>query len=51
MTDRMLSRLPGEPGDEDRFEIDPRFERGIDAARQSLREGRGVKLEDIDAEK
>ena len=32
------------------LENDPRFERGIKAARQSLREGRGVRLEDIDLE-
>ena len=32
------------------LETDARFERGIEAARQSLRAGRGVKLEDIDAE-
>ena len=32
------------------FETDPRFERGIEAARQHLREGRATKLEDIDAE-
>lgn len=32
------------------LENDPRFERGIDAARQSIREGRGIKLEDIDTE-
>jgi prevent-host-death family protein len=29
------------------LENDPRFLRGIKAARQSLRDGRGVKLEDI----
>jgi hypothetical protein len=46
----MISSIDDEPGEEDRSEADPRFERGIDAARQSLREG-GVKLEDIDAEK
>ena len=33
------------------LESDPRFERGIAAARQSLRAGQGVKLEDIDLEK
>ena len=33
------------------LQTDPRFERGIDAARKSLRDGRGVKLEDIDLEK
>lgn len=32
------------------LETDPRFERGIEAARRSLREGHGVKLEDIDLE-
>jgi PHD/YefM family antitoxin component YafN of YafNO toxin-antitoxin module len=32
------------------LETDPRFERGIEAARESLRAGRGVKLEDIDTE-
>jgi PHD/YefM family antitoxin component YafN of YafNO toxin-antitoxin module len=32
------------------LENDPRFERGIEAARKSLRQGRGVKLEDIDLE-
>lgn len=32
------------------LENDPRFERGIEAARRSLREGRGNKLEDIDLE-
>ena len=30
------------------LETDPRFERGIEAARRSLREGRGINLEDID---
>jgi PHD/YefM family antitoxin component YafN of YafNO toxin-antitoxin module len=33
------------------LETDPRFERGIEAARRSLRAGQGVKLEDIDVEK
>lgn len=32
------------------LETDPRFERGIEAARRSLRAGEGVKLEDIDTE-
>lgn len=32
------------------LENDPRFERGIEAARRSLRAGKGIKLEDIDAE-
>lgn len=32
------------------LENDPRFERGIQAARRSLRAGKGVKLEDIDTE-
>lgn len=31
-----------------RFENDPRFLRRVEAARQSLRAGRGVKLEDLD---
>ena len=31
-----------------RLERDPRFLRRIEAARKSLREGRGVKLEDVD---
>jgi PHD/YefM family antitoxin component YafN of YafNO toxin-antitoxin module len=47
--------LIGFASEEDWFdyqlETDLRFERGIEAARQSLRAGRGVKLEDIDAEK
>jgi prevent-host-death family protein len=47
--------LIGFASEEDWFdyqlETDPRFERGIEAARQSLRAGRGVKLEDIGAEK
>jgi prevent-host-death family protein len=33
-----------------RLENDPRFLRRIDQARQSLRAGRGVKLEDIEFE-
>ena len=33
-----------------RLENDPRFLRRIDQARQSLRAGRGVKLEDIESE-
>jgi len=32
------------------LEHDPRFAPRIDAARESLRAGRGVKLEDVDAE-
>ena len=32
-----------------RLEHDPIFQRRIDAARQSLRAGRGVRLEDIDS--
>jgi prevent-host-death family protein len=32
-----------------RLENDPAFLRRVEAARQSVREGRGVKLEDIDA--
>lgn len=32
------------------LENDPRFERGIEAARRSLQKGKGVKLEDIDLE-
>jgi PHD/YefM family antitoxin component YafN of YafNO toxin-antitoxin module len=32
------------------LERDPRFERRIEAARESLRAGRGARLEDIDAE-
>jgi PHD/YefM family antitoxin component YafN of YafNO toxin-antitoxin module len=47
--------LIGFASEEDWFDYqlqtDPRFERGIEAARQSLRAGQGVKLEDIDAEK
>jgi prevent-host-death family protein len=31
-----------------RLENDPRFLRRVEAARQSLRAGRGVKLEDLD---
>jgi hypothetical protein len=33
-----------------RLETDPRFQQVIEAARQSLRAGKGVKLEDIDLE-
>jgi hypothetical protein len=33
-----------------RFENDPRFRRRIEAARASLRAGRGVRLEDVGAE-
>jgi len=33
-----------------RLENDPRFLRRIDKARKSLRAGRGVRLEDVDAE-
>lgn len=33
-----------------RLENDPRFLRRIAAARESLRRGRGIRLEDIDAE-
>ncbi|HWD60024.1 MAG TPA: hypothetical protein VG308_17200 [Stellaceae bacterium] len=44
----------GMPSEKNRFdrqpETDPRFERGIDAARRSMREGHGIKLEDIDLE-
>ena len=47
--------LIGFASEEDWFdyqlETDPRFERGIEAARRSLRAGRRIKLEDIDAEK
>jgi PHD/YefM family antitoxin component YafN of YafNO toxin-antitoxin module len=47
--------LIGFASEEDWFdyqlETDPRFEQGIEAARESLRAGRGVKLEEIDAEK
>jgi PHD/YefM family antitoxin component YafN of YafNO toxin-antitoxin module len=47
--------LIGFASEEDWFdyqlETDPRFERGIEAARRSLRAGQGVKLEDIDVEK
>lgn len=32
------------------LETDPRFERGIEIARRSLRKGQGIKLEDIDTE-
>ena len=32
------------------LETDPRLERGIEAARRSLRAGKGIKLEDIDTE-
>jgi hypothetical protein len=32
-----------------RLEHDPRFLRRIDRARQSLREGKGVRIEDLDA--
>jgi hypothetical protein len=35
---------------DDQLEADPRFEKGIEAARQSLRAGHGIKLEDIDTE-
>jgi PHD/YefM family antitoxin component YafN of YafNO toxin-antitoxin module len=46
--------LIGFASEEDWFdyqlESDPRFERAIETARQSLRAGRGIKLEDIDAE-
>jgi prevent-host-death family protein len=31
-----------------RLEHDPKFQRRIEAARQSIREGRGVKLADVD---
>jgi hypothetical protein len=47
--------LIGFASEEDRFDYrlatDPRFERNIEAARESLRAGRGIKLEDIDLEK
>jgi PHD/YefM family antitoxin component YafN of YafNO toxin-antitoxin module len=33
-----------------RLERDSRFERRIETARESLRDGRGVRLEDIDAD-
>jgi prevent-host-death family protein len=33
-----------------RLENDPRFLRRIDKARKSLRAGRGIRLEDVDAE-
>jgi prevent-host-death family protein len=33
-----------------RLENDPRFRRRIEAARSSLRAGRGVRLEDVEAE-
>ena len=33
-----------------RLQNDPRFLRRIDRARQSLREGRGIRLEDIESE-
>jgi PHD/YefM family antitoxin component YafN of YafNO toxin-antitoxin module len=46
--------LIGFGSDDDWFdyqlENDPRFERGIEAARQSLRAGEGIKLEDIETE-
>ena len=35
---------------EDRLENDPRFLRRIDEARQSLRAGRGVRIEEIEKE-
>jgi hypothetical protein len=51
---RSAGVLIGFASEEDWFdyqlETDPRFERGIEAARRSLRSGQGVKLEDIDAE-
>ena len=34
-------------GDLSRFEIDPRFLQRIEKARRSLKNGKGVKLEDI----
>lgn len=32
------------------LETDPRFERGIEAARRSLRAGGGIRFEDLDSE-
>jgi hypothetical protein len=53
MTDSIFRRW-GEPVEDDWFDYqlqtDPRFERGIEAARRSLRAGEGVKLEDVDLE-
>lgn len=46
--------LIGFASDDDWFdyqlETDPRFERGIETVRRSLRDGKGVKLEDIETE-
>jgi PHD/YefM family antitoxin component YafN of YafNO toxin-antitoxin module len=51
---RPAGLLIGFASEEDWFdyqlETDRRFERGIETARQSLRAGRGIKLEDIDTE-
>jgi hypothetical protein len=47
---RPFCALPNDGLFDDRLETDPRFGRGIELARQSLREGRGIKLEDIDTE-